>query len=109
MARPPRPRVFLDTNVIFSALRSPAGPPAEILQLHILGRIAVVVSSQVLDELARTIAAKLPAKMGALQTLLLSSPPEVVADPPQDEVDRWARLVNPVDAPIIAAAAAAEV
>jgi len=109
MARPPRPRVFLDTNVIFSAFRSAAGPPAEILRLHIDGRIEIVVSSQVLEELARAITAKLPAKIDALRRLLLSAPPEVVADPPQSEVDRWARLVNPVDAPIIAAAPAAEV
>ena len=107
MARGPRPRVFLDTNVIFSALYSPTGPPADILRLHIDGKIQIVVSQQVLEELARTIAAKLPTAAAAVQTLLLKAPPEVVPDPPPRIVKSWARLVDPVDAPVIAAASEA--
>jgi len=105
MARRARPRAFLDTNVIFSALYSPSGPPADILRLHIEGKIQMVVSRQILEELARTIAAKLPsAATATVQTFLLNAPPEVVADPPLPSVKRWARLVDPVDAPVIAAA-----
>ena len=109
MAGRPRPRVFLDTNVIVSALHSPTGPPGEILRAHIEGKIAGVVSQQVLEELARTVAAKLPAAVPALQTLLLSAPPEVVPDPPRTAVRHWARLVELSDAPILAAAAEAEI
>jgi len=104
MARRPKPRIFLDTNVIFSALYSPTGPPADILRLHIDGKIRIVVSPQVLEELARAITAKLPAAASAVQALLLNAPPEVVPDPSPGDVKRWTRLVNPVDAPIIAAA-----
>ena len=104
MARRPSPRVFLDTNVIFSALYSPTGPPADILRLHIDGRIQMVVSQQVLEELAHTIAAKLPAAAAAVQTLLFSAPPEVVPDPPLAAVKRRSQLVGPLDAPVIAAA-----
>ncbi len=104
MARRASPRVFLDTNVIFSALHSPTGPPAHILRLHIDGAIQVVLSQQVLEELARTITAKLPAAADAVQTLLVNAPPEVVPDPPLAEVKRWTQMVGPVDAPVIAAA-----
>lgn len=104
MARSPSPRVFLDTNVIFSALYSPTGPPAQILRLHIDGRIQMVLSQQVLEELARTITAKLPAAAAAVQALLLNAPPEVVPDPSLAEVKRWTQLVGTVDAPVIAAA-----
>ncbi|MBI1886028.1 MAG: putative toxin-antitoxin system toxin component, PIN family [Chloroflexi bacterium] len=104
MARSPRPRVFLDTNVIFSGFHSPSGPPAQILRLHIEGAIQAIVSQQVLEELARTIAAKLPSAAAPVRALLVSAPPEVVPDPPLEMAKHWAKLVDPVDAPVIAAA-----
>ena len=99
-----RPRVFLDTNVVFSALHSPTGAPAEILRLHIDGNIQMVVSQQVLEELARTISTELPQAVDSVQTLLLSTPPFVVPDPPRPLVDRWSQAVGLADAPVIAAA-----
>lgn len=107
MAEQPRPRVFLDTNVIFSGLYADSGPPAQILRLHAAGSIRIVISRQVLAELVRTLRRKLPAALPALRTYLLNAPPEVAADPPDGAVAALQRSVNPVDAPIIAAALSA--
>ena len=55
MAAADRPRVFLDTNVLVSALYSAGGPPGAILRLHVDERITIVVSQLVMDELIRAI------------------------------------------------------
>ena len=51
----PKLRVFLDSNVIFSGIYSSKGAPAVILESFIEGRLMVVVSQQVMDEVIRTI------------------------------------------------------
>lgn len=48
-------RVVLDTNVVVSALLSPDGIPAAILDLATQGRIHAVVSEETLDELDRVL------------------------------------------------------
>ena len=104
MARRPRPRVFLDTNVLFSGLYSAEGSPGEILRLYVQGEITVVVSRQVLEELVQNVRQKLPQELSALETLLAGVPPEVVADLPAEGVAQARRVINMVDAPILAAA-----
>jgi len=103
------PRVFVDTNVLFSASHSLQGAPGRLLQLHRDGHIGIVVSQQVLDELIRNLRDKLPSGLPVLQHLLNATPPEIVADPAQEGVDQLAEAVNFDDAPILAAALAAEV
>lgn len=43
-------RIVLDTNVLVSGVLSPAGPPAQILQLIIVGRLAVLYDARILSE-----------------------------------------------------------
>jgi len=99
-----RPRVFLDTNVLVSALYSADGPPAAILRLHVDERITIVVSQLVVEELIRAIRRKLPDALPPLRELLLNMPPGVVRDPSGDEIQRFAPGVNLSDAPLLAAA-----
>jgi predicted nucleic acid-binding protein len=99
-----KPRPFVDTNVLFSGLYNAGGTPAAILQQHAQGRISMVISRQVLDELIATIRAKKPDLLPALQTFLLNAPPEICADPSLDEVAQARSWINPTDAPILAAA-----
>ena len=103
-----RPRVFLDSNVIFSGLYSAEGAPATIVKYFIEGRMTVVISQQVLDEVVRTIKAKLPEALPSLRKLLVNSPLEIWKDPTPEEVARWAEVINPDDAGILAAATDAE-
>lgn len=99
-----KPRTFLDTNVLFSGLYRPDSPPAAILEHHITGRISIVFSQQVLEELVATIREKRPDLLALLQTLLTNAPPEICADPTPAEVRRAAHWINLDDAPILAAA-----
>ena len=104
----PKPRVFLDSNVVFSGLYSARGAPAVILDRFIEGRLMVVVSQQVLDEVIRTIKEKLPEALPALRKLLLNTPPEIRKDPTPEEITRWSGLLDAGDATILAAAVAAQ-
>lgn len=104
MPAKPKPRVFLDSNVIFSGLYSPRGAPGIILELFIKGAINVVVSQQVLDEVIRTVKEKAPGALPALSRLLFSAPPEVNADPKLAEIKRWTVELSLADAAILAAA-----
>jgi len=103
-----RPRVFLDSNVIFSGLYSPEGAPGIILEHFVRGSIRVVVSQQVLEEVVRTVRAKLPEALPTLKSLLVSIPPEVVADPGHEEIERWMKKLSLGDAAILAAAIGAQ-
>lgn len=109
MAKTIRPRVFFDTNVLYSALHSPSGAPAEVVALHANGRIDMVVSNLVLIEVVRTVRHKLPLRLEDLRRFLAGSPPEVVPNPSLHELRAVRKVVNPKDAPIIAAAMNARV
>lgn len=107
MARP-RPRVFLDSNVIFSGLYSSQGAPGVILEHFVNGVIRVVVSQQVLEEVIHTIKEKLPEALPALRTLLVNAPPEVTADPKPGDIERCAKRLPVADAAILMAAIASQ-
>jgi len=104
----PEMRVFLDTNVIFSGLYSSHGAPGAILRHFIEGRIHVVVSQQVLEEVIRTVKEKLPEALPVLKRLLINAPPEVGADPSPEAIQQWTEELHPADAAILAAAIAAK-
>ena len=103
-----KPRVFLDSNVIFSGLYSPEGAPGIIFEHFVKGNISVVVSQQVLEEVIRTVKEKLPDSLSALRRLLVNTPPEVAADPQLPDIKRWTEKLHLGDAAILAAAIAAQ-
>lgn len=49
-------RVVLDTNVLFSALFSPAGVPGQLVRVALAGRYELIVSPKLLDELRAALA-----------------------------------------------------
>jgi len=98
------PRVFLDTNVLYSALHSPSGRSAHILQLHADRRLQVVVSVQVLAELVRNVRNKAPGRLRLVQDLIASGSLETAVNPPNSAIDAVRPPVNWDDAPIVAAA-----
>ena len=103
-----KPRVFLDSNVIFSGLYSSKGAPGAILKHFVKGSISVVVSQQVLEEVIRTVKEKLPDSLPALRRLLVNTPPEVAADPELSDIKRWTKKLHLGDAAILAAAITAQ-
>jgi putative PIN family toxin of toxin-antitoxin system len=106
---PDNPRVFLDTNVIFSALYSAKGAPNEILSAFIRGEITVIISRQVLEELVRNISEKLPAVLPVLKAMLVNAPPEITPDPSLEEIKQWEEKLALGDAMVLAAAVSAKV
>ena len=101
-------RVFLDTNVLFSGLYSFRGHPSTIVDLATSGRIEVVTSVDVLVELTRNLRLKAPHMLAGVSSFLTSAQPEFV-NPDPAEVQRLHNQGFGTDAPIVAAAAGAEV
>src|SRR5687767_5024838 len=64
-------RVFIDTNILFSARYSPSGTPSRLLQ-YAAGTFQPVLSDRVLDELVRNLLRKQPVLLSQLATLLIS-------------------------------------
>ena len=48
-------KVVFDTNVLLSAILTPHSPPARLLQLSLEGKFRLVISLQIMQELARVI------------------------------------------------------
>jgi uncharacterized protein len=101
-------RLFLDSNVIISGLFSPQGPPGKILSLNSNGIISIVVCQFVIEEVVNTIREKKPDVLSELQSLLTSAPPEIIKNPPVQEIRRWTKYLHFEDAVILAAAIRAE-
>lgn len=108
MASKAKPRIFLDSNVIFSGLYSPEGSPGVILEHFVKGNLSIFISRQVLDEVIRTMKEKLPGAITSLGKLLVNAPPEIVADPKPQDIQRWTGLLQPGDAAVSVAALAAK-
>lgn len=102
-----KPRVFLDSNVVFSGLYSSQGPPGIIVQRHAEGRLKVVISRQVLHEVVRTVTERLPRALPTLRAFLENAPPEICADARPREAAKWMEFLHAEDAAILAAAVAA--
>ena len=100
--------IFLDTNVLFSALYSGKGSAGLILDYFIDGRIEVVFSQQVLEEVIRNMKVKLPAALPVFRNLLLDNPPKIIENPSSKEVMQWAEYINFDDAGILASAFAVQ-
>jgi predicted nucleic acid-binding protein len=104
-----KPRVFLDTNVLFSGVHSESGAPKRLLDAAGLSRYQVVVSRLVLDELVRNLRSKSPSSLPKLERVFAEVRFEIVSDPPNEEIRRWRDAGLGTDAPIVAAAVLAEV
>ena len=101
------PRVFADASVLIAGAGSRTGASRAVLVMAEIGLYRLVVSRQVLDEMERNLRKKLPAALPVFAELMAAINPEVVPDPSPEEVIRWQSVIEPKDAPILAAAVAA--
>ncbi len=97
-------RVFLDTNVLIAGLASQTGASAAILDLGEAEEIRVVISRQVLVEADRVFSAKFPALLQRYRRFIKSLAPLLADDPSPQAVRAAAKVIEPDDAPILAAA-----
>jgi predicted nucleic acid-binding protein len=64
-------QVFLDANVLFSAAYSDENRPRFFFELQSLGHLTLQTCEQAVEEARRNLAAKKPARVPALESLLL--------------------------------------
>lgn len=102
---PPRPRVFVDADVLFAGAASPSehGASLVLLKLGEITLIDAVTSVQAVTEVERNLARKLPAALPVLR-LLVSRSLRVVSDPSPSDLLAYAGLADPKDLPILVAA-----
>lgn len=102
-------RAFLDTNVLIAGLASPTGASAAIRDLAEAEELRIVLSRQVLIEADRVLLRKFPQLIERYRLFIKNVSPELTDDPPPDTVQAAAAVINPDDAPILAAAQQARV
>jgi len=103
--RLPKPRVFVDADVLFAGAASPNKHSASqvVLRLAEITLIEALTSQQVTVEAERNLAAKLPQALPAFR-LLVSRCLCVVPDPHQADLSHHSGLADPKDLPILVAA-----
>ena len=100
-----KPRVFLDTDVIFAGSASPQAHSASHVVL-LMGEITLldcVTSQQAVTEVERNLGKKLPAKLPDFR-LLVSRCLRVIDDPTPQELLNYQGEADPKDLPLLAAA-----
>lgn len=99
-----RLKVFLDTSALIASIASVKGAARAVLQLAETGLIEIIVSRQVIVEADRNIEDKLPEMLGEYREFIKFLAPVLVDDPSHGEIKRFLTVINPDDAPILAAA-----
>ena len=103
--KPAKPHIFVDADVLFAGAASPNAYSASlvILRMAEITLIEALVSEQVITEVERNLAEKMPAAMPAFR-MLVNRCLGVVSDPSADEVKLLSKVADPKDLPILAAA-----
>jgi hypothetical protein len=104
-ALPPKPRVFVDADVVFAGAASASEQSASLIVLRLaeLTLLEAVVSSQVVAEAERNLAEKLPTALPAF-SMIVARCLGIVRDPQPGELVAHAGKADPKDLPILVAA-----
>ena len=102
---PPRPRLFVDADVLFAGAASPNEHSASLLILRLaeITLIEAMTSQQVIMEVERNLEARLPQTLTTFR-LLVSRCLRLVPDPSPAEFQLHAGLADPKDLPLLVAA-----
>jgi predicted nucleic acid-binding protein len=99
----PRLKVFLDTSALIAGIASSTGSAREILRLAELELIEIEMSRQVIVEADRNIETKLPDMLYEYREFIKLLAPLLVDDPSRNDIKKYLDLIDPDDAPILAA------
>lgn len=104
-AKPSKPRVFIDADVLFAGAAGPSEQGAShlVLRMAEITLIEAVASQQAVTEAERNLAAKLPRALPTFQ-LIVSRCLQVVPDPAPEDLEPYIGLADPEDLPILVAA-----
>lgn len=102
---PPRPRVFVDADVLFAGSAAPSQSDASLVVLRLaeITLIEAVTSLQAVTEAERNLQLKLPHALPAFR-LLVSRCLRVIPDPALLELQAHTGRADPKDLPILVAA-----
>jgi len=102
---PPKPRIFIDADVLFAGAASPNEHSASlvILRMAEITLIEALASQQVITEVERNLEEKMPAAMPAFR-MLVSRCLHVVSDPTVAEIKALSKAADAKDLPILTAA-----
>ena len=102
---PPKPRIFIDADVLFAGVASPNEHSASLVILRMveITLIEALTSHQVITEVERNLEEKMPAAMPAFR-MIVSRCLHVVSDPTVAEIKALSKVADAKDLPILAAA-----
>ena len=104
----PGNEIFFDSSALIGGIISAQGAARALLLLAEDEKILITVSEQVITEMERNIARKVPRALKYARELVLQSRLRIVPDPPIEEVlQRLDWIKHQADAPILVAAARA--
>jgi len=101
-------RVFVDTSVLFTAVYSSTGAARDLIRLALRGKVKLLVSQDVLDEVERNLAKKVPQVIPVYHVFLATLALELIPLPSRAAVHEAEAYVAAKDAMIIAAAILAQ-
>lgn len=103
--QPPKPKVFIDADVLFAGSAAPSehGASLVVLRMAEISLVEAYTCQQVITEAERNLAAKLPQALPAFR-LIVSRCLRIVPDPVDDNIQPFAGMANPIDLPILVAA-----
>lgn len=102
--------IFLDSSALMAGIVSSQGAARVLLLLAEDEKIALLVSEQVIAEVERNIARKMPRALPLVREMILRANVQILRDPRPEEVQlrkNW--ISHAADVPILVAAAAAKV
>ncbi|MCX6053539.1 MAG: PIN domain-containing protein [Chloroflexi bacterium] len=102
---PHKPRIFIDSDVLFAGAASPNEHSASlvILRMAEITLIEALASKQVITEVERNLDEKMPTAIPAFK-MIVSHCLRVVSDPTEAEIRAVSKAADPKDLPILAAA-----
>jgi predicted nucleic acid-binding protein len=100
-------KVFVDANILIAGADSRSGASRAVLLMGEIGLFQLTTSRQVLVEAERNIRKKLPHALPNFVEQMTYLRLEVLPDPPAEVAAQWEDVIEAKDAPIVAAAVAA--
>lgn len=105
-----KPTLFLDSSALIAGIVSAQGAARVLLLLAEDEKIVLLVSEQVIAEVERNIARKMPRSLPLVREMILRAKVQILRDPGLAEVQARMDWINhAADVPILVAAAAANV
>jgi predicted nucleic acid-binding protein len=105
-----KPTIFLDSSALIAGIISALGAARVLLLLAEDEKLVLLVSEQVIAEVERNIARKMPRALPLVREMILHANVKILRDPSLEEIQpRMDWISHTADVPILVAAAAANV